>query len=290
MTAGSSTRVVILGSTGMLGNAMLRFLANDPRFDVVATARSQGASRLFESSLAQHLVEGVDVETADGLTELFANCRPHIVINCIGVVKQLAHASDVLASVPINSLLPHRLSRLCKIVGARLIHFSTDCVFSGDRGNYLESDRADATDVYGISKFLGEVADPHTVTLRTSMVGRELASSRSLLDWFLAQRGTVKGYRRAIFSGLPTVELARIVRDFVIPRPELHGVYHVSAEPISKLELLGLFAAAYRHDVEIVPDDALVIDRSLNSDRFREATGYQPPDWPQLVEELRRFD
>jgi dTDP-4-dehydrorhamnose reductase len=274
----------------MLGNAMLRVLAADAGLDVVATARGHGAGRLFEANLARLVVEGVDVENCDSLANLFADLSPAIVINCVGVVKQLAQASDVLASVPINTLLPHRLSRLCEASDARLVHFSTDCVFSGKRGNYGESDRADATDVYGLSKLLGEVSGPNAITLRTSMVGRELTSSRSLLDWFLSQRGSVKGYRRAIFSGLPTVELARIVRDLVIPRPDLHGLYHVSAEPISKFDLLQLFADAYQQDVEIVPDDGLVIDRSLNSDRFRNATGYRPRSWPELVAEMRRFD
>jgi dTDP-4-dehydrorhamnose reductase len=288
-TAAQETRVLILGASGMLGNAMLRFLASNPSFEVYGTVRSLGARRLFEPALADRLIAGVDAESSDSLAAVLAERKPDVVINCVGLVKQLDHAKDVLAAVPINTLLPHRLARLCQLAEARLIHFSTDCVFTGSKGGYRETDPADATDVYGLSKFLGEVSEPHTVTLRTSMIGHELGSNRSLVDWFLSQDGPVKGYRRAIFSGLPTVELARIVRDYVMPRPGLSGLYHVSAAPIAKYDLLRLVADAYGREVEIVPDDEMVIDRSLDSGPFRDATGYSPPSWPELVATMRRF-
>jgi dTDP-4-dehydrorhamnose reductase len=281
------TKVLILGATGMLGNAMVRFLAGDPELAVIGAARTTDARSLFPADVGNCIVGGLDLD--DGLEGLFADHRPDVVINCVGVIKQLAEANDVLAAVPANTLLPHRLAAFCKGAGARLVHFSTDCVFSGERGDYRESDAPDARDIYGLSKLLGETAEPHTITLRTSMVGHELRSGRSLLEWFLSQSGRAAGYSRAIFSGLPTVELARIVRHHVIPRPDLHGLYHVSAEPIAKFDLLKLFAAVYERDMEIVPDEALVIDRSLNSDRFRAATGYSPPPWLELVAEMRRF-
>ena len=286
---GTAPRILVLGATGMLGNALLRFLTADPALDVMATARASDAKSCFEPAIAKRIVCGFDAQDRDSLAGVFADHTPDVVINCIGLVKQLGQSKDVLAAVPINTILPHRLARLCKVAGARLIHFSTDCVFTGEKGNYLESDPADANDVYGLSKFLGEVTDPHTITLRTSMIGRELASNRSLIDWFLSQSGSVKGYRRMVFSGLPTVELARIVRDYVLPQPELSGLYHVSAAAISKLDLLRLVADAYDHAIEIVPDDEIAIDRSLNSARFRAATGYEPPSWPDLVAKMRRF-
>jgi dTDP-4-dehydrorhamnose reductase len=279
-----TTKVLILGATGMLGNAMVRFLDGDPKLAVTAAARSR-----FPAQIGGRVVAGVDVGDDDGLAKLFAEHAPEVVINCVGVIKQLDEANDVLAAVPVNTLLPHRLAALCKAAGARLVHFSTDCVFSGKQGDYRESDPPDARDLYGLSKLLGETAEPHTITLRTSMVGHELRGRRSLLEWFLAQSGSARGYRRAVFSGLPTVELARIVRAHVIPRPDLCGLYHVSAEPISKFDLLKLFAAVYERDIEIVPDEEVEIDRSLNSDRFRAATGYRPPSWPKLVAEMRRF-
>ena len=235
------------------------------------------------------MVTGVDVENIDSLTRLFARVRPNVVINCIGLVKQLIEADDPLVAIPINAILPHKLANLCDVAGARFVHISTDCVFSGDRGMYTEADICDAKDLYGRSKYLGEVDYPHAITLRTSIIGHELAGTQSLLGWFLSQKGSVPGFRRAIFSGLPTVELARVIRDHVIPHPELHGLYHVSANPINKFDLLSLMALAYEKTIDILPDDKLVIDRSLDSSRFREITGYKPKHWSDLVRCMREF-
>lgn len=283
------SRILVLGASGMLGNAVLRLFAQSPGHAVVGSVRSAGALRGLPTALHAHVVCGVDVENFDSLTRLFATARPEIVINCIGLVKQLAEADDPLAAIPINSLLPHRLARLCDVAHARLIHMSTDCVFAGTKGMYGESDPSDAKDLYGRSKYLGEVDYPHAVTLRTSIIGHELSGAQGLVGWFLAQQGGVKGFSRAIFSGLPTVELARVMRDCVIPRPELRGLYHVSAEPINKFELLKLVAQVYGKSITITPDDGLRIDRSLDSSRFRALTGYAPPSWPDLVRSMHLF-
>jgi dTDP-4-dehydrorhamnose reductase len=289
MTANQKTRVLVLGVSGMLGNAVLRFFAQSNIYSVLGSARSPVLLRLLPPELREQVICGVDVESADSLMRLFTQTRPDVVINCIGLVKQLAEADDPLVAIPINALLPHRLARLCDVAGARLIHMSTDCVFSGVRGMYREQDVSDAKNLYGRSKYLGELDYPHTVTLRTSIIGHELSSAHGLVGWFLAQQGPVKGYTRAIFSGLPTVELARVMRDFVLPNADLRGLYHVSAEPINKFELLKLVAQAYGRTIDITPDDKLVIDRSLDSSRFRETTGYQPPSWPELVRRMHEF-
>lgn len=274
----------------MLGNAVLRLFAQSEGYEVTGSARSAAVLRLLPDALRSKVHCGVDVENADHLTRLFALARPDVVINCVGLVKQLTEADDPLATIPVNSLLPHRLARLCAVAGARFVHMSTDCVFSGTKGNYCESDLPDAQDLYGRSKLLGEVVEhAHAITLRTSIIGHELASSHGLVGWFLAQNGSVKGYRRAVFSGFPTVELARIIRDFVLPNAQLHGLYQVSAAPIDKLALLKLVAAEYGHSIEIVPDDRVIIDRSLDSSRFRQSTGYEPPDWPELVRRMHAF-
>ncbi|MDQ3270868.1 MAG: SDR family oxidoreductase, partial [Pseudomonadota bacterium] len=235
------------------------------------------------------VLSGVDVENIDSLTRLFARVRPDVVVNCVGLIKQLAGVDDPLVAIPINAILPHKIANLCDVAGARFVHISTDCVFSGDRGMYTEGDICDATDLYGRSKYLGEVDYPNAITLRTSIIGHELAGTQSLVGWFLSQTVKVMGFRRAIFSGLPTVELARVIRDHVIPRPELHGLYHVSASPINKFDLLSLVAQTYEKNIEIVSDDHLMIDRSLDSTRFRGITGYKPPDWPELVRRMREF-
>lgn len=282
-------KILVLGVSGMLGSAMLRTLAEGVGLDVYGTARSPSVKRYFAPELGDRIFAGIDVENQDSLAGVLAELKPQVVINCIGLVKQLAEANDPLAALPINAMLPHRLARLCALGGARLVHVSTDCVFAGTRGNYRESDPSDALDLYGKSKFLGEVADPHAITLRTSIIGHELASAHGLVGWFLSQAAPVKGYAKAIFSGLPTVELAWVVRDFVLPRPELSGLYHVAAAPISKLDLLKLVAEAYGKIIDIVPDEKLVIDRSLNAERFRAATGYEAPAWPVLVKKMFEF-
>ena len=283
------TKVLVLGASGMLGNAVLRVFAGSDGFDVLGTVRSNRSLRLLPHSVQQCLIPGVDVENLDSLLAVFGQVRPDVVINCIGLVKQLSEADDPLFAIPINSLLPHRLARLCAVSRARLVHMSTDCVFSGSKGMYTEEDASDAKDLYGRSKFLGEVDYPNAITLRTSIIGHELEGTRSLIGWFLAQQGQVKGFKKAIFSGLPTVEIARIIRDFVVPRPDLHGTYNISAEPISKFDLLRLVAETYNKLIYIEADEKVSIDRSLNSRRFREETGYQPLSWPELVRNMCVF-
>jgi dTDP-4-dehydrorhamnose reductase len=289
MISGKATKVLVLGATGMLGNAVLRVFAKSAGFDVMGSVRNAAVLKSLPADMVERVVCGVDVENIDSLTGLFARAKPDIVINCVGLIKQLAEADDPLAVIPINALLPHRLARLCAVAGARLIHMSTDCVFAGTKGMYAEVDAPDATDLYGRSKLMGEVDYSNAITLRTSIIGHELSGARSLVGWFLAQEGSVKGFKRAIFSGLPTVEMARLIRDFVIPNPELHGLYHVSADPINKFDLLKIVAQAYGKSIEIVPDEKFVIDRSLNSNRFRLATGYKPEPWPELVNLMRDF-
>lgn len=281
--------VLVLGATGMLGNAVLRYFAAAARYSVAGSVRAAAAVKLLPKELQDRVVAGIDVENTDSLARLFAKVHPDAVINCIGIVKQLAEADDPLQAIPINSLLPHRLAQLCAIAGARLLHVSTDCVFCGSKGMYKEADPSDAYDLYGRSKYLGEVDYPHAVTLRTSIIGREFTGAHGLVDWFLGQQESVRGYTKAIFSGLPTVELARVMHDFVLPNPDLRGLYHVSAEPIDKYALLQQVAQAYGKTIQIQPDERVAIDRSLDSTRFRAATGYVPPPWPELIVRMRDF-
>lgn len=282
-------KVLILGASGMLGNAMFRVFSEIPGNAVFGSVRSESARRHFPEAFQQNIVHGVDVENQDSLARLFGKVQPALVINCVGLVKQLAESDDPVLTIPINSLLPHRLAALCQVAGSRLVHVSTDCVFSGEKGAYVESDFPDADDLYGRTKLLGEVDYPHAVTVRTSIIGHELAGNRSLINWFLGQEGSVKGFTRAIFSGLPTVVLAQVIRDVIVPRPALRGLYHVAAQPISKFDLLSLVANVYGKRIDIVPNEALVIDRSLNADRFHAATGYVAPAWPELITTMHAY-
>ena len=281
-------KILVLGASGMLGNAMLRVMSGQEAWSVFGTVRGADPA-LHAAAPRAVLISGVHADQPDSLLAAFAQARPDVVINCVGLVKQLTNAEDPLVAVPINTLLPHRLARMCEVAGARLVHVSTDCVFSGKQGSYKESDLADAQDVYGRSKLLGEVDYPHAVTLRTSIIGHELRSAHGLIDWFLSQQARVKGYTEAVFSGLPTCELARVVRDFVIPHASLRGVYHVAAEPISKHDLLQIVNREYGKNLQIEPDDQVKINRSLDASRFREATGYVAPAWPDLIAQMREF-
>lgn len=239
---------------------------------------------LFEAS---RTLSGIDVCNADSLEGAFRAARPDVAVNCVGIIKQLQEASNPLLSLSINSLLPHRLAQLCAVASARLVHVSTDCVFSGRKGNYTEDDASDADDLYGRSKFLGEVHEPHCITLRTSIIGRELETRSGLIEWFLSQQGkTIKGFRQAIYTGFTTHELARIVEQILLQHPDLGGLWQVSSEPINKYELLCLAKRAFGWPGEIATDDTFVCDRSLSSARFRQRTGYLPPSWEAMLEEL----
>jgi dTDP-4-dehydrorhamnose reductase len=285
-----SEKILVLGATGMLGNAVFRYMSDDPELQVWGTIQNATGKRYFTETLQPYLIANVNVLDFDTLAGVFEQIRPNAVVNCIGLIKQLADAKDPLSALPINAMLPHRLAKICALSGARLIHVSTDCVFSGRAGMYTETDPSDADDLYGKSKYIGELHDsPHAITLRTSIIGHELSSRVGLIDWFLAQEGSVKGYAKAVFSGLPTVELARIIRTFVLTNPDLSGLYHVSAAPIDKYSLLRLVAEVYQKTVAIVPNEAVRIDRSLDSTRFRQATGYKPPSWPELILMMKNF-
>mgnify|MGYP002814019490 FL=1 len=279
-------RILILGGDGMLGHQLLRHFKE--RHDVRATLRlgreAYEAHRLFEQGSAFY---GIDARQMDALLQVIADFRPETVVNAIGIVKQRSDAKEVIPSLEINSLLPHRLALACRTVGARLVHLSTDCVFSGRKGNYCETDFSDADDLYGRTKFLGEVSESHCLTLRTSMIGPELSRKTGLLEWFLAQRGqTVKGFTKAIFSGFPTSELARIVERVLVDVPTVHGVYHVAARPISKYDLLTLIRDRLRLPITIERDSTFECDRSLDATRFHRDTGYSPPPWDVMINDM----
>ena len=281
-------RVLVLGASGMLGSTLFRAFSRDPELQTFGSIREASAKRHFAPELHDALIPNVHLDGESGLLTAFALAKPDVVVNCIGIIKQLPNANDHLESLAINATLPHRLAKYCDATGARLVHFSTDCVFSGKQGNYREEDFPDAYDLYGRSKFLGEVSYENSVTLRTSIIGHELDRSKSLVDWFLSQSGEVKGFTKAIFSGLPTIEVARVVKEYVIPNPNLSGLFHLSVDPINKYDLLNLVASTYGKTVQITADDKLVIDRSLNSDRFRTVTGFMPKPWPELIDDMHK--
>lgn len=282
-------KVLIFGATGMLGHALFTLLSERDGLEVHATARRRGGlSRWFPPDLAARIHTGVSADDFGSVLRALDEAAPDVVVNGIGVIKQLPESQDPIVAISINALFPHRLALACKAAGARVIHVSTDCVFSGEKGNYSEDDVPDAPDLYGRTKLLGEISGPGCLTVRTSIVGHELDGRRGLVEWFLSQEEKVQGFANAVYSGFPTVELARIVAERIIPDEGLTGLYHVSSDPISKYDLLRLVAERYGKKIGIERQEEFRCDRSLDSSRFRRATGYDPPPWPRMVDDMHR--
>lgn len=283
-------QVLVLGGTGMLGHRV--WLACRGRFDTAVTLRgAAAAARAIDPGGTTRTIAGVDAGDFASVERAVAAVRPDAIVNCIGIVKQLKAGADPIPSIEINSLFPHRLARLAAARGARLIHISTDCVFSGRTGGYAESDVSDADDLYGRSKRLGEVVGPGALTIRTSMIGRELQGAHGLVEWFLSRRGDrVRGFTRAFFSGLTTGVLADLIVRILEQHQGLTGLYHVAADRISKFDLLGLVNEAYAAGVTIDPDGSLAIDRSLNGERFSQAIGWTAEPWPAMIARMAADD
>jgi dTDP-4-dehydrorhamnose reductase len=281
-------RVLILGAAGMLGHQLC--LQFRDRYETWATVRKLNqADGLHHLLPSERLLEGVDAFQIQSVIAALAQVKPDVIINCIGIIKQLQSARNPIISLTVNALFPHHLYQLAQVSGARLIHFSTDCIFSGRKGMYTEDDISDAEDLYGRTKFLGELAGDGALTIRSSIIGRELSTRSGLVEWFLSNEGgKVRGFRKAIYSGFTTPVMAEIISNLLEHHPQLSGVYQISSEPINKYELLLLARDAFGANITIEPDDDFVIDRSLDSSRFRAETGFTPPSWEKMIDDLAR--
>lgn len=270
----------------MLGHKLVQTLSED--FYTGFTVRnSRKAVEQTGLSDISEIFEEVNVENIAKVEEVFNSFKPDYVINAVGIIKQLPESKNDLLALNINSIFPQNLANLAEKRDFKLINISTDCVFSGKKGNYNESDFVDAEDLYGKSKFLGEVRGKNCLTIRTSIIGREIFTNHSLLEWFLSVRDeTVKGFTKAIFSGFPTIILSNIVKEILQNHPQLEGLYHVSSAPINKYDLLCLIKDEFNLNTEIIPYDDFVIDRSLDSTRFRELTGFSSPSWEEMIERM----
>ncbi|MBP7475338.1 MAG: SDR family oxidoreductase [Pyrinomonadaceae bacterium] len=274
-------RVLILGGNGMLGHKLVQILGSE--FETFSTIRRElPAVERFGIFDRERTITNVDVTSERQVVDVIDKVRPDVVINCVGIIKQITSTPETM--VQINTVLPRKLAELSAKYHFRLILISTDCVFAGSKGNYSEADVPDADDIYGKTKLRGEVVAPNCLTIRTSMFGRELDSSHSLIEWFLSMRNqTISGFTRAIYSGFSTIVLSEIISSLIKDRADLSGLYHISSDPISKFELLELVNDAFEANVTIKPDDSLIIDRSLDSTKFRSETGFVPPTWPEMI-------
>jgi dTDP-4-dehydrorhamnose reductase len=282
-------RILILGATGMLGHKMMQVLSK--KYSVIGTVRAADTSGFAGHPVfaGMDIMEHVDAGDIGSVERAIGHTNPDVVINCIGIVKQLPAANDPLPSIAINALFPHELAKICRKNETRLVHISTDCVFSGLKGNYSETDPSDATDLYGRTKYLGEVDYPGCLTLRTSIIGRELNTAHGLMEWFMSQEGKiVPGYKKAIFSGVTTQALSEIAGQVIDDYPALHGVRQVASEPISKFDLLHLMKDTYQLPITIEPEEHVVCDRSLNPEKFRTETDILVPSWKSMLEQMAR--
>jgi len=282
-------KILILGITGMLGSCLYRYFINEKDFKIVGSLRNKEKKQLFNEDNNAQIITFNEYTNFEKLEEFLSYINPDYVINCLGVIKQKMSFSSPENSIFINSYLPHLLDKISQKYNFKIIHFSTDCVFDGNQGSYKETDVPLPKDFYGLSKLLGELNSENSLTLRTSIIGHEISSSLSLVEWFLSSKNSVKGYTRAIYSGFPTVEIGRIINKYIIPNTSMHGIYNLSSEPISKYELLKIISRKYDHNITIIPDETVAIDRSLDSSLFTSKTNYICPSWHKLINNMYEF-
>ncbi len=282
-------RILILGATGMLGHMLWQHFS--VRFpNTYATIRQSHTgcetTGLFKSD---RVIESVEVSDFPALTGVMKCVRPDFILNCVGVTKRRKEADAAIQAITINALLPHRLVEWGRNNSAKVINFSTDCVFNGEAGNYTEKSPTNATDLYGRTKALGEIQGNNALTLRSSFIGTELGAGTELLEWFLSQTGSIQGFKNAIYSGLTTLELSRVIERILVRHPSASGLYNVSSEPISKFDLLTLIRDKLQLNVDIIPDETFQCNRSLNSTKFRNEFNYAPPTWDSMIDELSKY-
>ena len=281
-------KILVLGASGMIGSAMFRVLGSYDEFNVWGTIRNKNNLAMFSHREAHKIVYAEDILQTNNIIRILYGLKPKVVINCVGLTKHHIGSDDPQISMPINALFPHKLADLSSLIAAKVIHISTDCVFSGDGGPYTEDGKLDAIDMYGKSKFIGELNRENTVTLRTSTVGHEYLTEYGLLEWFLAQMNSCKGYANAVFSGLTNTEFAKVVAEFVIPKEDMSGIYNVGGDEINKFDLLKIISNVYGKEIEIIRDESFIINRSLNSDKFKRKTGYKASGWEDMVSSMRQ--
>ncbi len=284
-------RILILGSTGLLGNTFTKYFFDSEYFQTFATTRNYSKIKFFNKKHHEKFVHINNILDYKETKKKIQNIKPDVLINCLGITnKKNFNSNQTEEFISINSLLPYRLQKICADLGVRLIHFSTDCIFSGNKGFYSENDIPDSIDLYGRSKFLGELDFKNTLTIRKSVIGHELISKNGLLEWFLSQNKSVEGYKNVIFSGTTVLELAILIEKYIIPRSDLKGILNISGESISKFNLLKVIADIYNKKIDIIPNEIIKLDRSLDGSQFAKLTGYQPKPWPLLIRTMKEFE
>jgi dTDP-4-dehydrorhamnose reductase len=280
-------KILILGGNGMIGHKMYQVISKKyPNTWVLFKKKYDSVQNnlLFKKDF---VIDDFDVSDFSKLIQLLNHLKVDIIINAIGLTIRRNVYDIHSKSILINSVLPHILNEWVISNNKRLIHFSTDCVFSGKDGFYTEDSFVDSIDFYGRTKGLGEIISSNTLTLRSSMIGLELENKTELLEWFLSNKnGVVQGYNRAIYSGITTNCMANFVEKIIEHYPNINGLYNVSSEKITKFDLLNLFNDYFQTNINIVPNNLYVTNKVLNSDKFYKITGFKKPDWENLIKDL----
>ena len=279
--------ILVLGSSGMLGSAIFKYLLKDPKLFVHGVSRSK--LDIFEKAYNKNII--VKDLSKNNIELIIKKIKPEFIINCIGVINHKINKNNFKDVIYTNSMIPHILAEFCIKKKITLIHFSTDCVFNGTKGNYKEYDYSDCYDFYGKTKFIGEPNNNKTIVIRTSIIGHELNSKFGLLEWFLSQKKYVKGFKNFFFSGLPTVEIAEILYKYILKNKKIkNGLYHLGSKKISKLNLLKIIKKIYnKKDVIINPCYKPIVNKTLNSDCFKKITNYHCPSWKDLIIKMYKF-
>lgn len=278
-------KILILGANGMFASELIKALKDSP-INIYGTTRAL-ASSLSNEQKNFSLIRNVNFNNLDSVLHCIEEINPDFVLNLVGITKYKEKISSYADFIEVNSLAPHKIAQFCDLRSSKFIQLSTDCVFSGLKGNYLDMDSPDPVDLYGKTKALGEInTNDSSLTIRTSFIGHNENSKDGLLEWFLSQSNSCKGFNRAVYSGLTTIELASIFKNYIFKLDNLSGIYNISAASITKYDLLKLISKVYKKDIEIVQSDEWVIDRSLNSDSFQSISGYNPPTWEEMVTKM----
>ena len=271
----------------MLGHMLVRVLSE--HHQVIGTTSSKYDSK---SPLARILdkanwIDQVDVRNWQTVESAINHSKPNVLINCVGVIKQKMDSGNIMDAILINSLVPHQLAATCEKLDIRFIHFSTDCVFEGTPGIKYTSYTPNATDLYGTTKRLGEVNYAPAITLRTGFVGRQLSGAEGLFEWVLSQKGkAVSGYQNAIYSGLTTMALSRVIQQVIEVQPTLSGLYQVASNRINKFDLITQLNESLQLDLSIAKNTEFMCDRSMDGTEFTNSTNIQIPSWEEMLTEF----
>jgi len=281
-------KIVILGAAGLIGHKLYQIMqaAGHDTYGLLHGKKS--AFPKIDFLQTDLIIESVEVMDFDKLHGILHVIQPDVVLNCIGITKRKEEVNDPVQALGVNALFPHRLANLAKDMNFRVIHFSTDCVFNGEAGNYNEESNTTGEDAYGKTKALGEIRYPHTLTIRSSFIGRELAGKTELLEWLISENGnTIKGFTEAWYSGVSTIFMAKTVLDIVENYPNISDLHQLSTpEPISKYNLLCLARNAFKLDIEIIPDSSFEIKPTLDGTRLKNAINLSIPTWQDMMNEL----